>query len=532
MAEPKKQNYLHGAAILAAGVVIMKVLGAIYKIPLGNILGDEGYAHFLVAYNIYSVFLTLATAGLPVALSRMISEANTMNCPNQVRRIFSVAWWTFFVLGVACTLIMALFPTQLADMLSDIEAAKSIFVLSPAVLLVCLTSAYRGYCQGHENMTPTTVGQVLEVLAKVVAGLALAWYLTGSGHTLSTSSAGAIFGVTVGSLVALAYMFIYKRRHYRDGASGTDMPESRGKVLRTLLRVAIPITLGSSVLSLINLIDSGLCMGRLQDAAGFSYQEATVLYGVYGKAQTLYNLPASFITPLTISVVPAIAAAMVLHHSKDASRIAENSMRIAVVVALPMGVGLSVLAQPIMDTVYPDSHASGGVLLTIMGVASFFVCMALMMNAILQAGGNEKYPIYSMIAGGAVKIGVNWVLVANPEINIVGAPIGTLCCYAVMCVMDFAFICKCLPERPSLGRILLRPAIACAAMGLTAWAVYGLGSGFLGAGRLYTAVAMVLAIGAAVIVYFVLVVVLRAITYEDMKLIPKGEKLARILHIK
>ena len=284
MAEPKKQNYLHGAAILAAGVVIMKVLGAIYKIPLGNILGDEGYAHFLVAYNIYSVFLTLATAGLPVALSRMISEANTMNRPNQVRRIFSVAWWTFFVLGVACTLIMALFPTQLADMLSDIEAAKSIFVLSPAVLLVCLTSAYRGYCQGHENMTPTTVGQVLEVLAKVVAGLALAWYLTGSGHTLSTSSAGAIFGVTVGSLVALAYMFIYKRRHYRDGASGTDMPESRGKVLRTLLRVAIPITLGSSVLSLINLIDSGLCMGRLQDAAGFSYADAKVLYGVYGKA--------------------------------------------------------------------------------------------------------------------------------------------------------------------------------------------------------------------------------------------------------
>ena len=531
MAEPKKQNYLHGAAILAAGVVIMKILGAIYKIPLGNILGDEGYAHFLVAYNIYSVFLTLATAGLPVALSRMISEANTMNRPNQVRRIFSVAWWTFFVLGVVCTLAMALFPSQLADSLNDIEASRSIFVLSPAVLLVCLTSAYRGYCQGHENMTPTTVGQVLEVLAKVIAGLALAWYLTSAGYSLPTASAGAIFGVTVGSLVALAYMFIYKRRRYASGERGSDAPESRGKVLRTLLRIGIPITLGSSVLSLINLVDSGLCMGRLQDAAGFTYQEATVLYGVYGKAQTLYNLPASFITPLTISV-PAIAAAMALRHRGDASRIAENSMRIAAVIALPMGVGLSVLADPIMNTVYPDSHASGGLLLTIMGIASFFVCMALMMNAILQAGGNEKYPIYSMLVGGVVKVAVNWVLVANPDINIIGAPIGTLSCYVVMCVMNYIFMCRRLTERPSLGRILLRPAIACAAMGLSAWAVYGLCYRFLGEGGLHMAIAMVAAIGVAVVVYFVLVVALRAITYEDMKLIPKGEKLARILHIR
>ena len=532
MAEPKKQNYLHGAAILAFGVVIMKILGAIYKIPLGNILGDTGYAYFLCAYNIYSVFLTLATAGLPVALSRMIAEANTMNRPNQMRRIFSVAWWTFFVIGAVCTLVMALFPGQLASALNNPSAELSILALSPAVLLVCLTSAYRGYCQGHENMTPTTVGQVLEVLAKVAVGLLLAWYLTSTAQSLPVASAGAIFGVTIGSLVALIYMFAVKRRYYGSGHDGSDVPESRMSVLRTLLRIGIPITLGSSVLSLINLLDSGLCMGRLQDAAGFTELAATELYGVYGKAQTLYNLPASFITPLTISVVPAISATMAMRHSSDANRIAENSMRIAVVLALPMGVGLSVLAEPIMSTIYPGSNEQGPELLTIMGIASFFVCMALMMNTILQASGNEKYPIYSMIAGGIVKIAVNWVLVGNPEINIVGAPIGTLCCYAVMCVMNFAFMCRCLPKKPSLGRILIRPAIACAAMGLSAWAVYGLGYRFLGEGRLYMAVAMLAAIAVAVVVYFVMVVALRAITYEDMKLIPKGEKLAKLLHIK
>ena len=532
MSEPGKQNYLHGAAILAVGVVIMKILGFIYKVPLGNILGDTGYAYFLTAYNIYSVFLTVATAGLPVALSRMISEANTMNRPNQVRRTFSVAWRTFFVLGVACTLVMALFPKALADMLHNPGAESSILALSPAVLLVCLTSAYRGYCQGHENMTPTTVGQVLEVLAKVAAGLVLAWYLLRSTGDLETASAGAIFGVTVGSVAALVYMFYCKRRYYGSGREGSDVPESRSQILRTLLRVAIPITLGSGVLSLINLIDTGLCMGRLQNAAGFSELAATELFGVYGKAQTLYNLPASFITPLTISVVPAIAAALAMRHRTDASRIAENSMRIAVVLALPMGVGLSVLAQPIMDTVYPGSHASGGGLLAIMGTASFFVCMALMMNAILQAGGNEKYPIYSMLAGGVVKIAVNWVLVANPEINIMGAPIGTLACYVVMTVMNYVFLCRRLPQKPSLKRIFLRPAAASAVMGVAAYEVYALALRFTGEGRMGVALAMLGAIALAVVVYLVLIVVLRAVTLEDMRLIPKGEKLARILHIK
>ena len=164
VAKSKEQNYLHGAAILTAGVVIMKILGFIYKVPLGNMLEDDGYGLFLSAYNVYCVFLTLATAGLPVALSRMISEAHTQGRNMQARRTFKVAWWTFFGLGAVSSLIMFFLPEWLAtDMLHNPDAAESIFALSPAVLLVCLTSAYRGFCQGHENMIPTTVGQVIEV---------------------------------------------------------------------------------------------------------------------------------------------------------------------------------------------------------------------------------------------------------------------------------------------------------------------------------------------------------------------------------
>lgn len=534
VAKAKEQNYLHGAAILTAGVVIMKILGAIYKIPIGNLLGDDGYGLFISAYNVYSVFLMLATAGLPVALSRMISEAHTRGRQMQARRTFSVAFWTFFALGAVSTAIMFLFPDWLAGILHNPDTSLSIRALAPAVLLVCLTSAFRGYAQGHENMIPTTVGQVLEVLVKVVVGLVLAWYFVSHGFEKTIASAGAIFGVTVGSLAVLLYMYVYKVRNYRIiPVAEPDVPDSRGEIFKNLVKIGIPIALGSIVLSFINLLDSGLCMARLQDAAGFSYNQAKVLYGVYGKAQTLFNVPAAFITPLTISVVPAIAAKIVLGNKKEAAKISEDSLRISMAMCLPMGVGLAVLADPIMKIIYPGAHESGTLLLCLLGIASIFVCFSLMTTAVLQASGREKLTAYSIIAGGLVKITVNWFLVGIPELNIYGAPIGTLCCYVTMCVLNLIFIARSFDKSPSAVNVFLRPGIACFIMGVAAYAVYYAGALVLNYdSKLYMAAVMCASIAIAVVVYAVAAIKMRAITAEDMKLIPKGEKIARLLHMR
>lgn len=534
MAENKGQNYLHGAAILTAGVIIMKILGFIYKVPIGNIIGDDGYSMFLATYNVYNVFLTLATAGLPIALSRLISEANAEGRALQARRTFSVAWMSFFVIGLICSLIMFIFPEQIATgILHNPPAEMSIRAMSPAVLLVCLVSAYRGYCQGYGNMIPTTVGQVLEVLAKVIVGLILATIIMKAGKGKAAGSAGAIFGVTVGSLAALIYMWIYKKRRYPyETPERNDVPDSHKKIFKHFMRIGIPIALGSCVLALLNLLDSSLCMGRLQDAAGFSLNDAQILYGVYGKAQTLFNLPAAIITPLTISVVPAIAAAIVKGENDSATKISEDSMRIATVLCLPMGVGLAVLSEPIMKVIYPGSHASGPVLLAIMGLAAFFVCIVLMENAILQASGKEILPMYTMIAGGLVKIAVNWFLVANPDINIYGAPIGTLVSYLVMCVMNFIFMCIVLDKNPRVHIILVRPLICSALMGTAAWAVYGLAGKVIGlGGRGHMLICMALSMLTAMVIYLVSTISTRAITREDMKLIPGGDRLAVFLHM-
>ena len=259
MAEAKKQNFLHGAVILTAGLVIIKILGAVYKIPLGNILGDDGYGIFLAAYNVYSVFYTVSTAGVPVALSRLIAAADANDRPMQIRRYFRVAVGAFFLIGLVCSLVMFLFPTELAAMIKQPKAAQSIWALSPSVLLCCMLAVYRGYMQGHSNMVPTAVSQVVEVLFKVLFGLGLVMVLTNMGKSLPVRCAAAISGVTVGSLMSLAYLIFYKFRNYSDKpltAEETDIPDSTGKTVKTLLVIAIPISIGASVQAVINLIDT------------------------------------------------------------------------------------------------------------------------------------------------------------------------------------------------------------------------------------------------------------------------------------
>ena len=489
MAEHKGQNYLHGAAILTLGVIIMKVLGFFYKIPLGNILGDEGYSMFMGAYSIYNIFFTLATAGLPVALSRLVAEADAHGRARQEEKTFRVALLSFTVLGLIFGAILLFFPNWLAAVyLENPDAGPSVRAMAPAILLVCMVSAYRGYCQGNGNMLPTTVDEVLEVFFKVVSGLVIAILVMrrfhGDPRALPLGSAGAIFGVSIGSTISLLYMVFYKRRNYD--------------------RLAAPYTGGRS-------LDDVPDDDVLVDPA---------------------NLPAAFITPLTISIVPAISGAIARKDRRSAAKVSEDSMRISAVIAVPMGVGLAVLAEPIMHVLYPGSHLSGPRLLAVMGIASFFVCLVLMENAILQASGKEKLTMMTLILGGLVKIAVNWFLVAQRSINIHGAPIGTLASYCVMAVLDYVFLCRTLSYRPKLNTILLKPVVGSALMGAAAWGSYGVLDYLLPIhGRLHTLVCMFLAIVLAVAVYLILTITMRMITKEDMALIPGGDKIAGLLRM-
>ncbi len=541
MSEKKGQNFLHGAAIYTVGIILVKILGAFYKIPLGNILGDDGFTHFGMTYRIYNFFLTISTAGIPVAMSRLISESDTLDRENQVYRVFRVGIMTFLGMGALGTAVMMLFPAEMAAMVGDVQASRSIFIMAPSVLLVCVTAAYRGYAQGHADMIPTAVSQVVETAVKVVVGLAAAGWLASQGYGLDVCAAGAIFGTTVSSLAAMLYMQIKVRRKYRVKPSpeAKDVPDPSRKIFWDLLRIGIPITISTSIMSIVQLADGMITLNQLQGAAGYEYQAAITLYGVYEKAMTVYNVPSAFVVPFLSSIVPAIAAARVRGDRAGASDLAESSMRMCTLLCLPMAVGMAVLAAPCMKVLYPEAASQGALLLVELGVACYFMAMSLMTNSILPANGNERLPLVAILLGGLAKVVVTYTLVGNPAVNIYGAPIGTFCCYFVMLSVNLFFIGRRMARPMNLWRIFGRSGISCAVMGVAAWAVWSLLHGLMGgvsgavAGRaLNILLPFGAAVGTGVVVYVVMAIALRAITLEDMKLFPKGEKLAKMLHIR
>lgn len=593
MAAAKPNTFFGGAAILAMGILVVKVIGLFYKIPLVNIIGSEGSADFNNAYNIYSVLLTISTAGLPVAVSKMVSEANALGRQNQVHKVFRLSLAAFLTLGVVSFLIMYFGSEQLAGMMHDSLAAAGIRALAPAVICVGCLSAFRGYAQGHGNMTPTAVSQILEALCKLVIGLGLAYWLVRAGQPSHVAAAGAITGVTVGTILALAYMiFNFVSTRMREEKDTQDAPDSARRILSTLMKIAIPITISSSMVGIVTVIDSALVQGQIQkvlisdpdswalyqqvvdfvplEAARDAWQQAVSsgaaaeavsqlygavelaaenisrsLYGNYSGALTIYNLPLSLMAAITASVIAAVSAALARRDRRGAARITGSALRITALLAFPMGVGLFVLGTPIIRLIFPELDASvAGPLLSTLGIASIFVCLMLVCNSVLQAHGFINLPVVIMALGGVVKIVTNYNLVAVPTIGISGAPVGNVLCFGLCMVLDLVVIARVIHGRPDYLPLLAKPAAAAGVMGLGAWAVYGLLSKLLSyeevtqagetiqtLGKTGNGIAVMGAILIAVIIYAVLVVALRAISREDLSLMPKGDKIARILRL-
>jgi len=582
---PKQNTFFGGAAVLAAGILVVKLIGLFYKIPLLNIIGEQGTADFGNAYNIYAVLLTISTAGLPVAVSKLVSEANALGRQNQVRRTFRLAMALFLTLGVLSFLVMFFCADQLAGLMHDSMAAPGIKALAPAVICVGCLSAFRGYAQGHGRMTPTAVSQIIEALCKLTVGLGLAYWLVKHGSDASHAAAGAITGVTVGTIVALVYMLMnFLITRGREGSLSDDRPDDALTILKDLLMIAVPITISSSMVGIVTVIDSSLVQGQLQRAllenpdtwalyqgivdftdleqalkawktalpqggavtmslleqsmAGQGGQaEAALalhttlesisrtLYGNYNGALNIYNLPTSLMAAVTAAVIPAVSGALARRDRRGAGRITGSALRITALVACPMAVGLYVLGKPIMALIFPSLNADlAGPLLSTLGLATLFVCMMLVCNF------------------------TNYHVVVVPSMGIYGAPMGNILCFALCMVLDLVVIARVIPRRPSYFQVFAKPAAASALMGLGAWAVYGLLSkGLMAAGKLCeldqatqeivglsrtgNGLAVICAILVAVAVYGILVIALRAITREDLSLMPKGEKIARILHL-
>ncbi len=528
----KKQGFLQGAAILTIGTLLVKLIGALYKIPMNRIIGTEGFGHFSVAYSIYNVLLMISSTGLPIAVSRMISEANTMGRKRQVQKIYRVSLRLFLVIGVICSGAMLIFAPQLARLMKDPDAVYAISALAPAVLFVCILCSFRGYFQGQQYMTPTAVSQVIEALCKLIIGLGAVFVILHLGFGVAEAAGGAILGVTIGTVFAAVYLFFqYQKKQVRlTHADMANPVESTGSTLRQLLKLAVPITIGSAGLQIFNALDTIIIEGRLQDAIGLTYKEATSMFGTYSAAQTFYMLPSALVQPLAISVIPTVTAALTLGNYRRARKTEESAVRMTALIGLPCGAGLAVLAYPIQEMIYEYDRATlsiAGPLLALLGIAVIFNCMVTVTNSILQAHGKVNLPIFTTLIGGLVNVITDYALIGMGAIHIYGAAIATIAYCAVIMFLNIGAMHRALDLPPRILKQFVKPMVATAAMAAAAYFSYEAVLDLLSSGTLATLVS----VAVAVLVYLALVYAMKIITWDDCQLLPKSEFFARILHV-
>lgn len=577
----KKQTFLGGAFVLAVGTAIVKVIGLLFKVPLNRVIGEGGFGYFTTAYDIYSLLLIISTAGLPVAMSRMISEARALGRTKQIQQIYKTALIVFLILGIIGSGGMIILCKQLADWMEQPNAWFAILCLAPALFFIGIISAQRGYFQGQGNMTPTSVSQVFEALSKLIIGLGAAFLVMKLTNSVIFAAGSAIIGITLGTVISAAYLSAKHRKGQSevDGQCTDETVLSFGETAKSLLAIAIPITIGAACLQLISLIDAKIVMHQL-NATGFQriaddpdvnafvldkaanleallvcvrdnflprmdiaalkaeyidkimVTQADVLKGIYNFTQTIFNLPCAFITPLTISAIPAITECLTKEDKEGARKTTESAIRVMGLIAIPCSVGLAVLAEPIVAMLGGYTNAYGNLttatwLMAILGIVVIFNSFVLVSNAILQAHKHVVWPVINMVAGGIVKIVVNYFLVGTQSVNIIGAPIGTLACYITITVLNIITMRNVMPEPPKLIRNLWKTLIAAIPMGAAAF----------GANYLFTKLGFgaLLRCGGAIaiagVVYIILVLFLRIITKDDCELLPKGDKIAKILKI-
>jgi len=435
---------------------------------------------------------------------------------------------------------MFFFADAFAGFMNDSLSAPGIRVLAPAVLFACIISIYRGYAQGYENMIPTAASQIVEVLCKAVFGIAFALWLASLDYSMHMVSAGAIMGVTIGLGLCVPLLVWYKRRMDRKMAvtvSDGEVVPGHLRVFGSIMKVSIPITLSASFMAIMTFIDTAVVLGRLQTGALMLTEAAArAEFGIYTLAQSVYNLPLALIIPVSISIIPAIAAALARGQGGEAKSIMQSSVKLVNLLAMPAAAGLMVLATPILIVLFKDDRELTTTIMTILGAASFFACLQYITTAILQANGHERIALITFPLGALLKIILGYILAGNPNYGIIGSPIGTLACFAVISVLNMVFIIIKVKERPKFSSVFLRPLLCSVVMAGAAGLIYALilrvGEGILGTGRFAVTLYLAAAVIVGIAVYGVLIIVTRTITMEDMKLIPKGEKLAKILRVR
>jgi len=584
-AKRKSQSLLNGAMVLAAATLIVKIIGILYKIPLSNMVGAVGRGYFDSAYNLYIPIYTISMAGLPVAVSKMVSQQMALGKYRDVKITFKVAARLFLISGTLGTLLLLILAFPYAYLAKSMEAIPAIIAITPSIFFCCIMSIYRGYYNGLRNMTPTAMSQVWEAAGKVVFGLACAKFsvtygysrfeqgLTVYGKTVATeaeaasaiypyAAAAAAIGVTVGTVIGMIYMMIIYRMK-GDGITRTELagapkPERSNDIAKALMALAIPVVASSLVFSVTNLIDAMTIQNRLAtmiannlDFIRQLYSEQLTarnildadipkyLYGAYTMSLDFKNLIPSITMTLGVSAIPALSAAWALKDKKQLKGSVESVLRVTMMFALPAGIGMGALAFPILQMMYETGKSADAVsiaapIMAAYGYTIFLISLSQPMTNMLQAIGYAKIPVISLSVGAIAKVITNYIFIGIPSININGAVIGTVVCYTIIVVVNLFFLLKYTKVKLDFMSVAVKPIICSVLCGVAAFTSYGIFNNILpeinkGGHSITNIIATLIAVVFAVAIYGISMLLLGGIVKDDVIMLPKGAKIAKIL---
>jgi stage V sporulation protein B len=527
-----QKNFVKGAAVLAAAGIIVKIIGAFYRIPLARLIDDLGMGYYQQAYPIYATMVVISTAGLPTAISKLVSEKVAKNDFAGAHNTFVVAWRVLLILGIVMSVAMALLARPISMLQKSAPAVYSLLALSPALFFVSMISAYRGYFQGLQYMAPTAVSQMAEQAGKLAFGLVLAYLIYAETGRPELGAMGALLGVTISEVIALFYMMAMYRRRKNEilskiegGPGGMEAAQIKAMLIQ-IVAIAVPVMLGALISPITQAIDT-VVVSRTLQGIGYTAEAAVSTFGILnGFVNPLINLPAVISLELAMSLVPTISQSRAENDNAAVGMKSSFGFKLALLVGLPCALAFFLLAEPILNFLYDLSGAKLEMavgLFRLLSVGVLFLTVIQTMTGVLQGLGKPFLPVISLGVGAAAKVIASVILISNPAINVYGAAIGTLICYAIAAVMDVAFVVRCAKIRVSPLNHVIKPVLATMAMGAAVYLVYrALGSHS-------NAVGVLAALLLGFIVYFLALVLIKGLTRDELEMAPGGGKLARAM---
>lgn len=540
-------GFVQGAAILGIAGLLVKIIGAVYRIPLANIVGESGMAYYEVAYPYYSWLLVISSAGLPTAISKLVSERIALGDIVGAKRVFRAALRLLFVIGIVTAVLLFVLSSPIANLSGAAPARYSLMALSPALLFVSVMCAYRGYLQGMQCMTGTAISQIVEQLIKLIFGFGLAFLFVKTRPDVPELAAmGALIGVSVSELVALAVIKFYYDARIRNRSLpvcvSTKGAKSglRGSIIKRLLAIAIPITIGASIMPVTGIADSVFIINFLEKhdiamgiAEEIANENARVAYTVLRSYVTpLINMPAVLTLSLSMSLVPAISQAVTRKEKRIVNAASRTGIKLAMFIGAPCAAGLFILGGPIMSLLYSavrnnqDRFIQAQQVMYIAAVGVLFLSLVQTLTGIIQGLGKPRVPVYFLALGGIVKVVSMVILMQFTSMGILGAALSTVLCYAVAGIADTVYVIRKTRMNISYTDTFAKPLFSSIVMGFAVFAVYTLGSK-LGHPTLATLAS--LCIGVAV--YGGLMILLRPFSNSDLEFLPKKDLFRRIFRV-